>query len=95
MVWFAKNTMVQTLPANGMGRLAPNQAASLLMYFESIREPFVFVVHSEWVDEVAFELHATLPHTGQFLETAETVLTHPIQGLRLLPIGGGPGAGRQ
>jgi len=63
--------------------------------FESIREPYVFAIHSEWVDEAAFELHATLPHTRQFLETAETLLTHPVQGLRLRPIGGGPGAGRR
>ena len=63
--------------------------------FESIREPFVFAVHSEWTDEAAFELHATLPHTRQFLKTAEMLLTHPVQGLRLRPIGGGPGAGRR
>ncbi len=31
--------------------------------FESLREPLLFAVHSEWVDEAAFELHATLPHT--------------------------------
>jgi quinol monooxygenase YgiN len=55
----------------------------------------VFAVHSEWVDEAAFELHATLSHTRQFLETAETLLTHPVQGLRLRPIAGGPGAGRR
>jgi quinol monooxygenase YgiN len=54
----------------------------------------VFAVHSEWVDEGAFELHATLLHTRQFLKTAETLLTHPVQGLRLRQIGGGPGGGR-
>jgi len=51
--------------------------------FESLREPTVFAVHSEWVDEAAFELHATLPHTVRFIEAAEGLLTHPIQGLRL------------
>src|SRR5947209_1024113 len=34
--------------------------------FESLREPFVFAIHSEWVDEASFELHATLPHTVRF-----------------------------
>jgi len=62
--------------------------------FESLREPSVFVVHSEWVDEASFELHATLPHTVRFLAAAETLLTHPVQGLRLCHIGGGAGAGR-
>ena len=61
--------------------------------FESLREPFVFAIHSEWVDEASFELHATLPHTVRFLAAAETLLTHPVQGLRLRQIGGGAGAG--
>ena len=57
--------------------------------FETTREPIVFAIHSEWVDEAAFETHASLPHTRRFLEAAETMLTHPVQGLRLMQIGGG------
>jgi quinol monooxygenase YgiN len=57
-------------------------------------EPSVFVVHSEWVDEAAFELHATLPHAMRFLAAAETLLTHPVQGHRLRHIAGDAGAGR-
>jgi len=63
--------------------------------FESVREPVVFAVHSEWVDEASFELHATLPPTLRFLAAAETLLPHPVQGLRLRQIGGGAGAGRE
>jgi quinol monooxygenase YgiN len=55
--------------------------------FEAVREPFVFAIHSEWADEASFELHATLPHTVRFLEAAEKLLTHPVQGLRLRHIG--------
>jgi quinol monooxygenase YgiN len=61
--------------------------------FESLREPIVFAIHSEWVDEAAFELHAQLPHTVRFLEAAKELLTHPVQALRTRHIGGGPGAG--
>ena len=61
--------------------------------FESLREPFVFAIHSEWVDEAAFDLHAQLPHTVRFLRAAEELLTHPVQGLRTREIGGGAGAG--
>ena len=61
--------------------------------FESVREPWMFAVHSEWVDEAAFDLHATLPHTLRFLEAARSLLTHEVQGLRVRQIGGGPGAG--
>jgi quinol monooxygenase YgiN len=63
--------------------------------FESLFEPFVFAIHSQWIDEASFEVHATSPHTVQFLEAAETPLTHPVRGLRLHQIGGGPGAGRK
>jgi quinol monooxygenase YgiN len=59
--------------------------------FESLREPFVFAIHSEWVDEAAFELHAQLPHTVRFLGAAEKLLTHPVQALRSRQIGGGAG----
>jgi hypothetical protein len=38
-------------------------------------------------------LHATLPHTVRFLAAAEKLLSHPVQGLRLRQIGGGPGRG--
>jgi len=57
--------------------------------FESLREPFVFAIHSEWVDEAAFELHARLPHTVRFLRAAEELLTHSVEGLRSREIGGG------
>jgi quinol monooxygenase YgiN len=63
--------------------------------FESLREPLVFAIHSEWVDEAAFELHATLAHTVRFLAAAEALLTHPVEGLRLHQVGGGPGAAKQ
>lgn len=59
--------------------------------FETLREPHVFAIHSEWVDEASFELHATLSHTMRFLEAVEPLLTQPVQGLRLRHIGGGAG----
>ena len=59
-----------------------------IQVFESLRKPFVFAIHSEWVDEAAFELHAQLPHTVRFLRAAETLLTGAVQGLRARQIGG-------
>jgi quinol monooxygenase YgiN len=50
--------------------------------FASIREPLTFAVHSEWEDEAAFELHASLPHTVKFINAAKELLAHPIEGLR-------------
>ena len=62
--------------------------------FESVRQPPIFAIHSEWTDESAFELHASLPHTTRFLAAAERLLRHPVEGLHLRQIGGGSGAGQ-
>ncbi len=61
--------------------------------FESLREPFLFAIHSEWTSEAAFDLHAQLPHTVRFLEAAEKLLTHPVQGLRSREFGEAAAAG--
>ncbi len=53
-----------------------------IQLFESLREPFLFAIHSKWVDQAAFELHTRLPHTVRFLAAAKELLTHPVEGLR-------------
>ncbi len=64
--------------------------------FESVREPRMFAIHSEWVDEAAFEIHSALPHTVRFVAAAEELLGRPVQGTRCREIGGGAGkAGRR
>jgi quinol monooxygenase YgiN len=75
--------------------LAPTRAEAgclAIHIFETIREPLVFSIHSEWVDEAAFELHARLPHTVQFLEAAKRLLTNGVNGLRTREIGADIGA---
>lgn len=56
--------------------------------FESVRFPPVFAIHSEWVDEAAFDLHTSLPHTVQFLEAAARLSRNAIKGLRLHRVAG-------
>ena len=76
--------------------LGPSRAETgclAIHVFESLREPFSFAIHSEWVDEAAFELHAQWPHTVRFLGAAKELLTHRVQGLRSREIAGGAGAG--
>jgi quinol monooxygenase YgiN len=82
----------ELLRVNGPSRAEPGCLS--IDVFESVREPIVFAIYSEWVDEAAFELHATLPHTVRFLTAVEPLLPHPVKGLRLRRIGGGAGAGR-
>jgi mannose-6-phosphate isomerase-like protein (cupin superfamily)/quinol monooxygenase YgiN len=46
--------------------------------FRSVRVPGELVIHSRWRDQAAFDLHASLPHTMEFLATAETLIDHPF-----------------
>lgn len=45
--------------------------------FRSMRDRRLFYIHSRWVDEAAFQLHAELPHTVRFLERVDALLDQP------------------
>jgi quinol monooxygenase YgiN len=46
--------------------------------YRSIRDPRLFYVHSRWKDEAAFDLHAGLPHTVNFIARVQTLIDHPL-----------------
>ncbi len=50
--------------------------------FRSTRDPRLFFIHSRWIDEGAFEIHAALPHTVQFLERVQPLIDHPLEVIR-------------
>lgn len=50
--------------------------------YRSIRDPRLFYVWSRWRDEAAFELHATLPHTVEFLFLVEPRIDHDLEVVR-------------
>jgi len=45
--------------------------------FLTIRDPRLFYIHSRWVDEAAFQVHAELPHTVRFLQRVDALLDQP------------------
>jgi len=45
--------------------------------FRAGRDRALFVIHSAWADEAAFDLHATLPHTVEFLATVTKLVDRP------------------
>lgn len=47
--------------------------------FRATRDPRLFYIHSCWVDEAAFDLHATLPHTVHFIEAVQPLIDHPFE----------------
>ena len=46
--------------------------------FRSARDPRLFYIHSRWVDEAAFDIHAGLPHTVRFIEQVQRLIDHPL-----------------
>ena len=54
--------------------------------YRSNRDGAMFFIHSRWTDEAAFEAHARLPHTVEFLATVAPLLTHDVEVARLTQI---------
>lgn len=55
--------------------------------YRSIRDVRLFFIHSRWKSEQAFESHARLPHTVQFLKRIETLIDHALDVTRTEQIG--------
>jgi quinol monooxygenase YgiN len=46
--------------------------------FRSIHDPQLFYIHARWVNEAAFDRHADLPHTVEFVKEVEQLIDHPL-----------------
>jgi quinol monooxygenase YgiN len=46
--------------------------------FASVRDPQLFYLHSRWIDEAAFDRHAELRDTVQFVTRMESLIDHPF-----------------
>jgi quinol monooxygenase YgiN len=55
--------------------------------YESMREPPALFIHSEWVDEQAFNAHSQTPHMNRFLGLIDELITHTLQAERTRQIG--------
>ena len=55
--------------------------------YRSTRDPRLFHIHSRWVDEAAFQVHADLANTNEFVARAETLIDHPFDVTRSRPLG--------
>jgi quinol monooxygenase YgiN len=54
--------------------------------YRSVRDPRLFWIHSHWIDEAAFEIHAELLHTQRFVERVQQLIDHPFDVTRTYPI---------
>jgi quinol monooxygenase YgiN len=50
--------------------------------FQSGRDPQLFFIHSVWKDADAFDRHAKLPHTLEFIATVDELLDEPREVIR-------------
>jgi quinol monooxygenase YgiN len=55
--------------------------------YRSTREPRLFYIHSRWTDETAFEVHAKLPNTLEFLERVRRLIDHELDVTRAQSLG--------
>jgi quinol monooxygenase YgiN len=55
--------------------------------FRATRDPRLFYIHSRWIDEAAFEIHAGLPHTVRFLARVQQLVDHPVEVIRTKVLG--------
>ena len=46
--------------------------------FRSARDSRLFYIHSRWVNEAAFDIHAGLPHTVRFIEQVQPLIDQPL-----------------
>jgi quinol monooxygenase YgiN len=47
--------------------------------YRSTRDPRLFYIHSRWIDEAAFEVHARLPGTDRFVDRMQALIDHPFE----------------
>ena len=55
--------------------------------YESVRDPPLWFIHSEWADEAAFDAHVELPHTQRFIAAIAGLTTHPLAAVRTKQVG--------
>jgi len=63
------------------GQLAPVRAEAgclSIKAYASTRDPRLFFLYSRWIDEAAFDFHATLPHTLRFLDVVQPLIDHAL-----------------
>jgi len=46
--------------------------------YRSVQDPRLFWLHARWTNEAAFDVHAELPATNQFVERVERLIDHPF-----------------
>jgi quinol monooxygenase YgiN len=54
--------------------------------YRSTRDPRLFFIHARWTNEEAFEIHAGLARTQEFVKRMETLIDHSFAAERARPL---------
>lgn len=54
--------------------------------YRCTRDPQLFFIHARWTDEAAFEIHAGLARTLEFVKRMEMLIDHPFEAERARPL---------
>jgi quinol monooxygenase YgiN/uncharacterized protein YciI len=54
--------------------------------YRSTRDPRLFLIHSRWTDEAAFDMHAELAHTVRFIERVQPLIDHELEVTRAVSL---------
>jgi quinol monooxygenase YgiN len=82
-----KEPELATLLAKQVPFVRTEPGCLMMDAYRSTRDPRLFFIHSRWRDEAAFEAHAVLQNTVQFIERAESLIEHPLDVTRSRPLG--------
>ena len=61
---------------NTVSRVRKEPGCLSIEVYRSVRDPRLFFLHSRWVDEAAFDKHADLRETNQFVERTQRLIDH-------------------
>jgi quinol monooxygenase YgiN len=73
---------LETALRNVIGPTRQESGCLSIHAFRSIKDARLFYIHSRWVDEAAFDNHAGLPHTVQFVEEVQPLIDHELDPTR-------------
>jgi quinol monooxygenase YgiN len=55
--------------------------------YECLRGGKDFIIHSQWMEQAAFDAHAELPHMKRFCDWRGELTTHPVLAMRCRRLG--------
>jgi quinol monooxygenase YgiN len=76
-----------TILRNQAARVREETGCLAIDIFKSVRDPRLFYLHSRWIDEAAFDRHAELRDTLQFVTCMEELTDHPFDVTRSRRLG--------